>query len=185
MADNNTVSRPYAQAVFELASESGDLGPWSESLAIAGQLFSDRPLVEYLGNPGFNDEQRLEFLSGLFKKAGAKVLAGGNDKGSNFVKLLLENRRVAVLPEISEHFEALKAKLENSVDAVVTSASELSKKQLGEIAAALTERLGCDVKIETEIDENLIGGAVIRAGDVVIDGSLRARLEGLATALIK
>ena len=185
MADNNTVARPYAQAVFELANDSGDLGPWSESLAIAGQLLADRPLVEYLGNPGFNDVQRLEFLNGLFKKAGARLLAGGDDKGTNFVKLLLENRRVAVLPEISEHFEALKAKIENSVDAVVTSATKLSKKQIGEIAAALKERLGCDVKVETEIDENLIGGAVIRAGDVVIDGSLRARLEGLATALIK
>jgi len=185
MADNNTVARPYAQAVFELANDGGDLGYWSESLAIAGQLLADRSLVEYLGNPGFSDEQRLDFLSDLFKKAGARLLAGGDDKGTNFVKLLLENRRVAVLPEISEHFEALKAKVENSVDAVVTSASELSKKQVGEIAAALTERLGCDVKVETEIDENLIGGAVIRAGDVVIDGSLRARLEGLATALIK
>jgi F-type H+-transporting ATPase subunit delta len=185
MADNNTVARPYAQAVFELANDGGDLGPWSESLAVAGQLLADRPLVEYLGNPGFSDEQRLEFLKGLFKKAGAKLLAGGDEKGTNFLKLLLENRRVAVLPEISKHFEALKAKVENSVDAVVTSASELSKKQVGEIAAALTERLGCDVKLETEIDENLIGGAVIRAGDVVIDGSLRARLEGLATALIK
>jgi len=185
MADNNTVARPYAQAVFEIANESGNLEPWSESLAIAGQLLGDRPLIEYLGNPGFSDEQRLDFLSGLFQKAGAKLLAGGDDKGTNFVKLLLENRRVAVLPEISEHFEAMKAKVENSVDAVVTSASQLSKKQVDEIAAALTGRLGCDVNVATEIDENLIGGAVIRAGDVVIDGSLRARLEGLATALIK
>lgn len=185
MADNNTVARPYAQAVFEIANESGDLELWSRSLAIAGQLLGDRPLVEYLGNPAFNDEQRLEFLSGLFEKAGAGLFGGGDDKGSNFVKLLLENRRIAVLPEIAEHFEALKAKVENSVDAVVTSATELSKKQVAEIAAALTKRLGCDVKVVTEIDEKLIGGAVIRAGDVVIDGSIRARLEGLATSLIK
>jgi F-type H+-transporting ATPase subunit delta len=75
--------------------------------------------------------------------------------------------------------------VENSVDAIVTSATKLSKKQTDDIAKALKKRLGRDVRIETEIDENLIGGAVIRAGDVVIDGSLRARLEGLATALIK
>ena len=106
MADNNTIARPYATAIFELAKDADSLGPWSESLAVAGQLLADRDLVEYLGNPQFDDEQRLEFLTGLFK-------------------------------------------------------------------------------IETQIDENLIGGAVIRAGDVVIDGSLRARLEGLATALIK
>jgi len=185
MADNNTVARPYARAVFELANEAGNLGLWSESLAIAGQLLADSSLVEYLGNPQFNDEQRLEFLAGLFKKAGARLFEGGDSKGTNFLKLLLENRRLAVLPEISEHFEALKAKVENTVDAVVTSAAELSKSQVGEIAAALKKRLGCDVNVETKIDENLIGGAVIRAGDVVIDGSLRARLEGLATALVK
>jgi F-type H+-transporting ATPase subunit delta len=101
------------------------------------------------------------------------------------VKLLLENGRAAVMPEISTHFETLKAKVENSVDATVTSATQLSKKQVDEIATALKARLGRDVRIETEIDENLIGGAVIRAGDVVIDGSLRTKLEGLATALTK
>ncbi len=185
MADNNTIARPYAKAVFELANEAGDLANWSKSLDIAGQLLADNALVEYLGNPEFNNEQRLEFLAGLFKKAGAKVLAGGNDKGTNFLKLLLENRRVALLPEIAEHFEAAKAKVENSVDAVITSATPLSSAQQKELAAALKARLGREVNVKTEIDENLIGGAVIRAGDVVIDGSLRARLEGLATALVK
>jgi F-type H+-transporting ATPase subunit delta len=185
MADNITIARPYAKAVFELANEAGDLANWSKSLDIAGQLLADSALVEYLGNPEFNNEQRLDFLSGLFAKAGADVFAGDDKHGTNFVKLLLENRRAAVMPEISTHFEALKAKVENSVDATVTSATKLSASQVDEIGAALKARLGCDVRIETEIDENLIGGAVIRAGDVVIDGSLRARLEGLATALIK
>lgn len=185
MADNNTVARPYAQAIFDIADDAGALGDWSESLAVAGQLLADDELVGYLGRPSFDDEQRLEFLAGLFAKAGAKALAGDNQKGTNFVKLLLENGRMAVLPEISEHFEALKAKVENSVDAIVTSASALSPQQEKEIAGSLKEKLGRDVRITTEIDENLIGGAVIRAGDVVIDGSLRARLEGLANALTK
>ena len=92
---------------------------------------------------------------------------------------------MAVLPEIAAHFEALKAKVENSVDVTVTSATKLSEKQVQEIASSLKKRLGSDVKVETEIDEKLIGGAVIRAGDVVIDGSLRARLEGLANCLVK
>jgi len=113
------------------------------------------------------------------------VFAGGSDHGSNFLKLLLENRRVPVLTEIADHFEALRAEVENSVDAVVTSASPLNAEQKQEITASLKERLGREVKLTTEIDENLIGGAVIRAGDVVIDGSLRARLEGLANALTK
>ena len=185
MADNNTIARPYAQAVFELANDAGALGPWSDSLGVAGQLLADKGLVEYLGNPEFNDERRLEFLGGLFAKAGADLLDGSDTKGTNFVKLLLENGRAAVLPEIAAHFEHLKAQVENIVDATVTSATTLSEEQVQEIAGALKKRLGRDVKIETEIDENLIGGAVIRAGDVVIDGSLRARLEGLANALIK
>ncbi len=185
MADNNTIARPYEQAVFELANDAGQLGRWSESLSIAGQLLAEKNLVEYLRNPEFNNEQRLEFLSGLFASAKATLLAGTEGHGTNFVKLLIENGRVGVLPEIAAHFEALKAKVENSVDAVVTSASKLDKKQVDEIEAALTARLGRDVSIETKIDENLIGGAVIRAGDVVIDGSLRARLKGLAAALVK
>ncbi|MDG2288158.1 MAG: F0F1 ATP synthase subunit delta [Woeseiaceae bacterium] len=185
MADNNTVARPYAQAVFDIANEAGDLVQWSESLTVAGQLLADVALVEYLTNPEFNNEQRLKFLTGLFKQSGAKLLAGGNEKGTNFLKLLLENRRIAVMPEIAEHYETQKAKVENTVDAVVTSATELSKSQVSDIAATLKKRLGCDINVETDVDENLIGGAVIRAGDVVIDGSLRARLESLAIALIK
>ena len=185
MADNNTVARPYAQAIFEVAQGAGALAEWSESLAIAGQLLGDRELGEYLSVPTFSDQHRLKFLTGLFDKAGSAKLAGGDQKGTNFLKLLIENDRVGVLPEISEHFDALKAKVENSVDAVVTSAAALSEQQLAEIAASLRARLGRDVRITTEIDETLIGGAVIRAGDVVIDGSLRARLQGLANALTK
>lgn len=185
MADNNTIARPYATAIFELANAAGELADWSSSLSVAAQLLADKGLVEYLGNPQFDDARRLEFLTGLFTKAGAKVLSGDDSKGTNFLKLLIENGRISVLPEISEHFEDHKAKVENTVDATVTSATELSSEQLDDIASALKKRLGREVKIESEIDENLIGGAVIRAGDVVIDGSLRARLEGLATALIK
>ena len=131
--------------------------------------------------------QRLEFLQGLFAKAVGEgsVFAGGSKHGTNFLKLLLENGRVVALPEIAEQFEALKAVVENTVDAVVTAAAPLSAEQEQDIAASLRERLGRDVRISTEIDENLIGGAVIRAGDVVIDGSLRARLDGLANALTK
>ena len=185
MADNNTIARPYAQAVFELADDAKALGRWSESLEIAGQLLGDKGLIEYLGAPQLNDTQRLEFLTGLFEKAGSKLLGGDDKRGTNFLRLLLENKRIAVLPEIAAHFETLKARVENTVDATVTSATQIGKEQLAEIASALKARLGRDVKIETRIDEDLIGGAVIRAGDVVIDGSLRARLEGLATALIK
>ncbi len=184
MADNHTIARPYAQAVFELAQEAGELAAWSESLGAAAALMADGQVAEFLGNPGLDDAQRFEFLTDLFGTGKAALLDGGDKRGGNFLKLLIENDRVTVLPEIAERFEALRSDVENTVDVVVTSATALSGAQQEEIVSALTKRLGRTVRLEAKIDENLIGGAVIRAGDVVIDGSLRARLEGLSNALI-
>lgn len=184
MADNNTIARPYAQAVFEIAQEQGALGDWGDSLDKAGAVLADGQVADYLGNPALSNDRRLEFLNGLFEAAGASLLSGGDTRGTNFVKLLLEYDRVAVLPEIAAHFETLKAEIENTVDVTVTSATPLSAEQQKSIAAALEERLGRSVNIETEIEEDLIGGAVIRAGDVVIDGSVRARLDGLTNVLV-
>jgi F-type H+-transporting ATPase subunit delta len=113
------------------------------------------------------------------------VFAGGGDHGTNFLKVLIENGRVNVLPEIADHFETLRAGVEGTLDVVVTSASPLSKAQQSEISSALKKRFEREIRLETVIDENLIGGAVIRAGDVVIDGSLRARLDGLNNELVK
>lgn len=185
MADNSTIARPYARAVFELASASGELAAWSAALRSARDLLADGTVAAFLATPSLTDARRLEFLQGLFASADGKasVLAGGDARGVNFLKLLLEYGRIAALPEIAAHFEALKAEIENTVDVVVTAAAPLSDAQQKTVVAALKRRLGRDVKLATEIDENLIGGAVIRAGDVVIDGSVRARLEGLANAL--
>jgi len=187
MADNNTIARPYARAAFELASERQDLAGWSAALNDAKCLLADGQVVKLLANPALTAAQKLEFLTGLFNTiSGQSSLLGGSDRlGSNFLRLLLEYGRVAVLPEIAEQFDALKENVENSVTATLTSAATLNEQQVQEVTAALERRFGCNVSIETAVDENLIGGAVIRAGDVVIDGSLRAKLEGLATALIK
>jgi F-type H+-transporting ATPase subunit delta len=187
VADNNTVARPYARAAFEVARENDALDELSGSFAAARELLGDGQVAEFLATPTLSDEQRLEFLQGLFAKVVGEgsFFAGGSLQGTNFFKLLLENDRVAALPEIADQFEALKAKVENTVDAVITSAAPLSEQQQQDMVASLEKRLGRDVRVTTEIDENLIGGAVIRAGDVVIDGSLRARLDGLANALTK
>ena len=185
MTDNETIARPYAQAVFELAHEAGELAVWSESLSTAGALLADGQVVAFLADPHLSDAKRLEFLTGLFREGGAKRLSGSDRRGTNLLKLLIEYDRLAALPEISAHFEALKDEAENTVDVVVTSANPLGAGQLEAMTKALRARLGRNVNIATEINENLIGGAVIKAGDVVIDGSLRARLDGLATALVK
>jgi F-type H+-transporting ATPase subunit delta len=186
MADKNTIARPYAQAIFEVAQADGALDELSESLAAGKQLLADGQVHTFLSNPSLDDGQRLEFLKGLFAAAAGadSVFAGGSQRGENFLKLLLEYDRVDVLPEIADHFEVLKANVENFIDVTITAATALSEAQKGEIVSALRTRFGRDIVLATEVDENLIGGAVIRAGDVVIDGSLRARLQGLANALV-
>lgn len=186
MADNNTIARPYARAAFEAARENRALAKWSESLAAAKDALADGQAVRFLSHPALNDEQKLGFLADLMKKAAGKtsVLAGSDKKGLNFLKLLIEYDRVGVLPEISDQFEALRAEVENTVDVTVTSAVALTAAQKKAVNDALKKKLGRTVNLQTEVDESLIGGAVIRAGDIVIDGSLRSSLVGLANALI-
>ncbi len=187
MADNNTVARPYAQAIFDIAQESKALAEIADALAVARTLLADGQVADFMGTPTLTDDERLSFLQGLFAKLAGdgSVFAGSSEHGSNFLKLLIENDRVVALPEIADQFDALKAEVENTVEAVVTSATPLSSEQVAAIAGALKARFGRDVNIETEINEDLIGGAVIQAGDIVIDGSLRSRLESLTTALVK
>ena len=185
MADNNTIARPYAQALFDVAKKGGAVDALAESLAVAREIMADGRVETVLADPALNDAKRLEFLQGLFASAvgESSVFAGQSVHGANFLKLLLEYGRISVLPEIADHFEALKAEIDNSVDVTITSAAAMSAAQQDEMAKALKARFGREINLSTEIDETLIGGAVIRAGDVVIDGSLRSRLNGLANAL--
>lgn len=186
MADNNTIARPYARAVFDVARKSNLLAEMADALDTASGLLADGQVADFLRTPSLSDEQRLAFLQGLFARAMGEgsVFAGGNREGTNFLKLLVEYDRVDALPEIAAHFAALKDAVENTIDVTVTSAAPLSDKDRQQYAAALEKRFGRKVELATEIDEQLIGGAVIRAGDVVIDGSLRARLDNLANALV-
>ena len=186
MADNHTIARPYAEAAFDLAREAGNLDVWSTALNVASDVMVDGKVAKFLANPSLTDDERLTFMTGLVAAAGDRdnLLAGQAKEGRNFLKLLLEYGRIVVLPEIAEHFDALKAQIENTIDVTVTSATALDDAQKKVIAEALGKRLGRNVRLEAELDESLIGGAVIRAGDIVIDGSLRSRLQSLSNALI-
>ena len=186
MADNNTIARPYARAIFDIAQAGGLLEELSGSLGVGKDILADGRVTKFLSSPSLTNEERLAFLTELFAAtAGAEsVFSGMSDYGTNFLKLLLEYGRLDVLPEISERFNALKAEAENTVDVTIISASELGDAQVQEIQSALKSRLGRDIILSTEIDEHLLGGAVICAGDIVIDGSVRARLEGLASTLV-
>jgi F-type H+-transporting ATPase subunit delta len=176
MAEKMTVARPYARAVFEIAQQEGALPAWSEFLERGGLAAADERIQALIGNPAVSREA----LAGLFLEL-CGTAAGAH--GVSFLKVLAENGRVAWLPEIAAEYEALRAEAENVVDVQLTSAVELDAAQRESFAVSLRKRLGRDVRLHCDTDEKLLGGAVIRAGDLVIDGSLSGRLERLAGAV--
>ena len=177
MSELITVARPYAQAVFDLARETAALQGWSDSLAFAAAVAADEAMAEAIENPNMTIEQRAE----LFIAVCADSM---DDSGRNFIRLLAENDRLTALPQIAELFETLRAEEEGSIEASVVSAKPLNDAQQAEIIASLKKRFDRDVTLHCEVDESLLGGAIIRAGDTVIDGSMRGRLEQFTTALV-
>jgi F-type H+-transporting ATPase subunit delta len=176
MADRTTIARPYAKAAFDQAHTEKRLGPWSEALRVAAAVVRDERVEKLIGSPHVTPEQLAQLVIDI---AGPKL---GED-GRNFVRALAENRRLGYLPEISILFEELKDAAEGVVDVTVTSASKLDDKQQQTLATALSRKLKRQVRLHCEMDPQLIGGAVLRAGDLVIDGSLRARLDRIAYEL--
>jgi F-type H+-transporting ATPase subunit delta len=176
MAELNTVARPYTKAAFEFANDKGALDQWSTMLATVGTVAADSDMAKILSNPSLNSEQKANTL--------ISVCEGYlDDSGKNLIHLLAENDRLTLLPEMSKQFEQLKAVLQQSVDIEVTTAYELDEQQQQKLTQALSAKLGRDVKMTTEVDQTILGGVVIRTQDLVIDGSVRARLAKLAEAL--
>jgi F-type H+-transporting ATPase subunit delta len=175
MAERITIARPYAKAVFMLAQGAARLPQWSEALQSAASVVADPRVQALLGNPGISPEQLAELVTGA---AGA----GFDQQASNFISTLAANRRLGFLPEIAARYEQLRADAERTVDVTVTSAVELSTQQKASYTAALRKRLAREVRLHCELDPSLLGGAVVRADDLVIDGSVRAGLSQLATA---
>jgi len=176
MAEISTIARPYAEAVFELAQESSSLAAWSEMLQYAAAVAADRDMLDIIGNANITREQ----VVGLFVDICGKKL---NKQGQNMIKLLAENRRLIVLPEISMQFEALKAEAEKTIEAEVIAAYEVSSAQQKKIAENLKKRLGREVTLTCRVDNTLLGGAIIKAGDLVIDGSTQGQIQRLAIEL--
>jgi len=176
MADKTTIARPYAKAAFEEAKGRKQLGPLSESLRTAAAVVQDPRVQRLLGNPTVSKAELAQLVIDL---AGPQL----DENGRNFVRTLADNRRLAYLPEISALFDELKDAAEGVVDVTVTSAAPLANGQLESLSAALERKLKRQVRLQCETDPSLIGGAVLRAGDLVIDGSLRSRLERIAYEL--
>jgi F-type H+-transporting ATPase subunit delta len=176
MADKSTIARPYAKAAFQEARDRKRLGPWSEALQTAAAVVSDSRVEALLGNPRVTPEELAALVS---ETAGPQL----DEEGRNFVRTLADNRRLSLLPEISARFDELKGEAEGVVDVTVTSAAPLDESQRSQLATALERRLGRSVRLQCAVDSALIGGAVLQAGDMVIDGSLRGRLERIAYEL--
>jgi F-type H+-transporting ATPase subunit delta len=176
MADRITIARPYARAAFEEARANGGLAPWSDALQVAAKVVQDPRVESLLGNPHVTPEELAQLVTGI---AGPKLGA----QGANFVRTLADNRRLAYLPEIATLFDTLKDDAEGVADVTVTSAAPLDEAQRARMTAALERRLHRKVRLHCAVDPQLLGGAVLRSGDLVIDGSLRTRLNRIAYEL--
>jgi F-type H+-transporting ATPase subunit delta len=173
MSQALTLARPYARAAFQLAREHGQLSGWSDALGFAARVAADPRVQALLGHPKLAHADAVALLS----PEAADAAFG------RFLGLLADNRRLALLPEIAGLFDELRFEAERVVKATVTSATTLPATELETIQAALKRRFGREVELETAVDASLIGGAVIAAGDVVIDGSLKGKLGRLQSAL--
>jgi F-type H+-transporting ATPase subunit delta len=176
VADRATIARPYARAAFAHAQATKDLAAWSKLLGAAAVGAEDARVARLIGNPHVTGDELVDLLGGLSKQA-------AGEGGKNFLRALAENNRLALLPEIAAQYEKLRAEVEGLVDVTVIAAREIAAPQQKRLEAALAKRLGRDVRMQMQIDESLIGGAIVRAGDLVIDGSLKGRLERLGSAL--
>lgn len=176
MAELNTVARPYTKAAFEHAVDKGNLDQWSEMLTTAAAVSQHETMHLVLGNPGLTSEQKAQAMISVCEEQ-------MDDSAQNFIVLLAENQRLALLPKISEQFEQLKASQQKSVDVNVTTAFDLGEQQQQKLTQALSSKLGREVSLTAEIDKSIIGGVIVRTEDMVIDGSIRARLAKLAEAM--
>lgn len=176
MSELITVARPYARAAFELARSQDRFKHWSEMLSYMAAVARDPTLHALLDSPRLTTDQAAELFTSV---CGEHI----DEQGANLVRLLAQNRRLTALPQIAALFEQYRASAEGKIEVEVISAQELDTKHRDDIMAALRQRLGRDIDLSTRTDASLLGGAVIRAGDLVIDGSIRGRLNRLAVTL--
>ena len=176
MAELSTLARPYARAAFEYAREHDALAQWSQQLTTAATVTVAEGMEGVLNNPSLTGEQQAQTLNDVCADALGSEM-------QNFVSILSSNKRLALLPEIHSQFELFKANHEKSVDVEVVSAFDLADATANKLAEVLGKKLERDVKVSTATDRDLLGGVLIRAGDLVIDGSVRGRLNKLAEAM--
>ena len=176
MSEFTTAARPYAKAGFEVAQAESKQAEWSDALQLIEAVVSNSEFAAVLDSPSMGAAEKGDILNDIC----ADKLS---ETQRNFVKALAENSRLVLLPEIVVLFEALRANAENKVEATATSAYPLSDAQVKSMTDALKKKLGCEVSLTTAVDATLIGGVIIRAGDLVIDGSTQAKIGSLTQAV--
>jgi F-type H+-transporting ATPase subunit delta len=176
MAELTTLARPYAKAVFGFALANQELEAWSKMLGVLAAVSQETAVAEVLSSPALTSDQLVDKVA---------ILCGDelNEAGKNFVTVLADNKRLPLLAAIADQYEVLKAKQLEMSDVEITSAFEIDSDINDKLAQALTNKLNVKVNIHTQVDKTLIGGAVIRAGDLVIDSSVKARLAKLNEAM--
>lgn len=176
MAEIATLARPYANAVFDLAHSAGRLTEWSPMLALLARAVETDEVKELIAAPSLAPAVKAHQLIDVVRE-------DIDDRCRRFVNVLADNQRLDLLPEIAAQFEALKAEAEKTLDVEITAAVELTDQQVASYAQALRQRFDQDVNVSVDIDPGLVGGAIVRAGDTVIDGSVRGRLTRLVESL--
>lgn len=176
MIEPITLARPYARAAFEYGRAAGTLDSWSLALGELAAVAGEQRVVSVLNDPALTGERRAQVLSDLVGDSVAPPV-------KNFVRIMAENDRLALLPEVAGLFADMKQQLEATIAVEVTSAFDMSDAELSALSESMAKKLDRSVSIKSHTDPSLLGGAVIRAGDLVIDGSVRGRLNKLAGSL--
>jgi F-type H+-transporting ATPase subunit delta len=175
MSELTTIARPYAKAAFEFAVEKGAVDSWNEMLVFASEVAKNEQVAQFLASSASAEKQ-----AEVFNHVCAEQI---NEYGQNLVKVMAENGRLVALPAVASLFAEFKAEYDKEIEVDVVSATELAAEQQAKLAAALEKRFARKVKLNCSVDANAVGGLVIKAGDTVIDGSVRGKLNRLATAL--
>ena len=176
MAEKSTIARPYAEAIFALAKEQSELKAWSDMLSGMSAVASDATMKAMISNTNVGKNQLADLMLDV---CGASL----SEQGKNLVKVLADNRRLSLLGEIAAQYEVLRAEEEKTIEAEVVSAFKVSDAQQKQIAEKLKARLGREVSLSCRVDPSLLGGAIIKAGDLVIDGSTIGQIQKLSIEL--
>lgn len=176
MAEAITVARPYAEAVYKLAVNNQDLSEWSKMLQLAAEIAEDDGVKRLIGNPVISAKQ----LGEIFLEIGKNKFNSG---ARNLIMLLADNKRILVLPQISQLFEQLKAQHEGVLEAKIVSAFAMEGRQLKKLIEDLERKFKRKIEAQVRIDSELIGGVKVEIGDEILDASIRGKLEAMAVAL--